>query len=186
MAQIITTRNRPQFCTVRYKIFSAPDPVDHPSGTVEVMEVTDNMVHTRAQVLEAFPKAAQLDLSEAKVVVAVGRGVKKESDLEPIRELARLLGAQLACTRPLVEKGWFDSKRQIGLSGRTVNADLIVTIGVSGSVQFAAVMKGSACIVSINSDPAAPIFQQSDIAIMADCVEMAKVLSEKLKKVKGA
>ena len=182
MAQIITTRSRPQFCTVRYKIFSAPDPVDRPSGTVEVMEVTDDMVRTRARVLEAFPKAAQLDLSEAKVVVAVGRGVKKESDLEPIRELAGLLGAQLACTRPLVEKGWFDSKRQIGLSGRTVNADLIVTVGVSGSVQFAAGMKGSACIVSINSDPAAPIF---DIAHYGICGDWYTVLPALLNDLKG-
>ena len=182
MAQIITTRSRPQFCTVRYKIFSAPDPVDRPSGTVEVMEVTDDMVRTRARVLEAFPKAAQLDLSEAKVVVAVGRGVKKESDLEPIRELAGLLGAQLACTRPLVEKGWFDSKRQIGLSGRTVNADLIITVGVSGSVQFAAGMKGSACIVSINSDPAAPIF---DIAHYGICGDWYTVLPALLNDLKG-
>lgn len=182
MAQIITTRNRPQFCTVRYKIFSAPDPVDRPSGTVEVMEVPDDMVRTRAQVLDTFPKAAQLDLSEAKVVVAVGRGVKKESDLELVRGLAGLLGAQLACTRPLVEKGWFDSKRQIGLSGRTVNADLIVTIGVSGSVQFAAGMKGSACIVSINSDPSAPIF---DIAHYGICGDWYNVLPALLRDLKG-
>lgn len=182
MAQIVTTRTRPQFCTVRYKIFSAPVPSDHPSGTVEVMTVTPEMVRTRSQVLAVFPKTRDVDLSEAKVVVAVGRGVKKEADLALVRELAGLLGAQLACTRPLVERGWFDAKRQIGLSGRTVNADLILTIGVSGSVQFAAGMKGSACIVSIDADPAAPIF---DIAHYGICGDWYAVLPALLDDLKG-
>lgn len=181
MAQIVTTKNRPQFCTVRYKIFSAPAPSDRPGGTVKVMEVTPDMVRTRARVLEVFPKARDIDLSEAKVVVAVGRGVKKQADLEPVRALAGLLGAQLACTRPLVERGWFDAKRQIGLSGRTVNADLILTIGVSGSVQFAAGMKGSACIVSIDADPAAPIFGIAHYGICGDWYTVLPALLDDLK-----
>lgn len=181
MAQIVTSRTRPQFCTVRYKIFSAPAPADRPVGQVVEMAVSDEMVRTKAQVLAVTPKPRDIDISEAKVVVAAGRGVKKESDLALLRELAGLLDAQLACTRPLVEKGWFDAKRQIGLSGRTVSADLIITVGVSGSVQFAAGMKGSACIVAINEDPAAPIF---DIAHYGVCGDWYTVVPELLRRLK--
>lgn len=181
MAQIVTTRTRPQFCTVRYKIFSAPAPLEHPAGEVVEMEVTGEMAASAARVLEAIPKPREVDISEAKVIVAVGRGVKKESDLAAVRELAGLLGAQMACTRPLVEQGWFDAKRQIGLSGRTVNADLIITVGVSGSVQFAAGMKGSACIVAINSDPEAPIFNIAHYGVRRDWYSVIPALLRRLR-----
>ena len=101
-----------------------------------------------AEVLSVEPKPAELDLSEADVIVACGRGVKNEAGLAMVRELAALLGAQTACTRPLAEAGWFDPKRQIGLSGRTVKPKLIVTVGISGSVQFAAGMKGADRIIA--------------------------------------
>lgn len=181
MAQIVTSRTRPQFCTVRYKIFSAPAPMDRPAGEVVEMAVTDEMTRTQAAVLSVTPKPREVDISEARVVVAVGRGVKKESDLALARSLAEVLGAQLACTRPLVEKGWFDAKRQIGLSGRTVSADLIVTIGVSGAVQFAAGMKGSACIVAINEDPDAPIFDVAHYCVRGDWYTVVPELLRRLK-----
>ena len=140
MAQIVTPKNRPQFCTVRYKIFSAPPVTKDPSGTIRTMEVTDGMIDRRIRVEEIIHKPKEIDISEAEVIVAVGRGVKSQADLELIRELAVALDAQLACTRPLIECGWFDARRQIGLSGRTVKPKLIITIGISGSVQFAAGM----------------------------------------------
>jgi electron transfer flavoprotein alpha subunit len=78
------------------------------------------------------------------------------------------LYAQIACTRPLIENGWFDPRRQIGLSGRTVGAELIITIGVSGSVQFAAGMRGCGCIIAINEDPGAAIFNIAHYAVVGD------------------
>lgn len=181
MAQIVTPKNRPQFCTVRYKIFSAPPVTKEPSGTIRTMEVTDGMIDRRIRVEEIIHKPKEIDISEAEVIVAVGRGVKSQADLEIIRELAAALDAQLACTRPLIECGWFDARRQIGLSGRTVKPKLIITIGISGSVQFAAGMRGAECIIAINTDRKAPVFDIANIGLVGDWYE---ILPRLLKTVK--
>lgn len=181
MAQIVTPKNRPQFCTVRYKIFSAPPVTKDPSGTIRTMEVTEDMIDRRIRVEEIIHKPKEIDISEAEVIVAVGRGVKSQADLELIRELAVALDAQLACTRPLIECGWFDARRQIGLSGRTVKPKLIITIGISGSVQFAAGMRGAECIIAINTDRKAPVFDIANIGLVGDWYE---ILPRLLKTVK--
>lgn len=181
MAQIVTPKNRPQFCTVRYKIFSAPPVTKEPSGTIRTMEVTEDMIDRRTRVEEIIHKPKEIDISEAEVIVAVGRGVKSQADLEIIRELAAALDAQLACTRPLIECGWFDARRQIGLSGRTVKPKLIITIGISGSVQFAAGMRGAECIIAINTDRKAPVFDIANIGLVGDWYE---ILPRLLKTVK--
>ena len=93
------------------------------------------------------------------------------------KELADLLGGVVACTRPLVEKGWNDVTRQIGLSGRTVKPKLIITCGVSGAVQFAAGMNGAECIVAINTDPEAPIFKIANFCIVKDLYEVVPQLT---------
>lgn len=181
MAQIVTPKNRPQFCTVRYKIFSAPPVTKEPSGTIRTMEVTEDMIDRRIRVEGIIHKPKEIDISEAEVIVAVGRGVKSQADLEIIRELAAALDAQLACTRPLIECGWFDARRQIGLSGRTVKPKLIITIGISGSVQFAAGMRGAECIIAINTDRKAPVFDIANIGLVGDWYE---ILPRLLKTVK--
>ena len=182
MAQIINPAHRPQFCTVRYKIFSAPEPVERPTGTVERMPLPEACRHSRMELLEVLEKPRQTDISEAQVIVAVGRGVKSQADLALAQKLADAVGGQLACTRPLVEAGWFDVKHQIGLSGRTVNAKLIITLGVSGSVQFAAGMRGCGCIVAVNKDPAAPIFDIAHYGLAGDWYTVVPALLKALGK----
>ena len=150
MAQIVTPNTRPQFCTVRYKVFAEPKPADAPSGEVVSMEVTQAMKNSAIEVLKTVSKPKDIDISEAEVIVAVGRGASSESARALAKELADLLGGMVACTRPLVESNVFDAKHQIGLSGRTVKPKLIFTLGISGAVQFAAGMKSSDCIVAIN------------------------------------
>ena len=181
MAQIVTPKNRPQFCTVRYKIFSAPPVTKEPSGTIRTMEVTEDMIDRRIRVEEIIHKPKEIDISEAEVIVAVGRGVKSQADLEIIRELAAALDAQLACTRPLIECGWFAARRQIGLSGRTVKPKLIITIGISGSVQFAAGMRGAECIIAINTDRKAPVFDIANIGLVGDWYEILPRLRKTVK-----
>ncbi|MEG0752275.1 MAG: electron transfer flavoprotein subunit alpha [Angelakisella sp.] len=183
MAQIVTPNNRPQFCTVRYKIFEAAKPVENPTGEVVKMTLAPERLATGVQLLSLEPKPKEADISEAEVIVAVGRGVKSTADMEMVRQLADLLGAQLACTRPLVEAGWFDAKHQIGLSGRTVHAKLIITVGISGLVQFAAGMNASECIVSINSDKDAPIFDIAHYGLVGDLYEILPQLIERCKEV---
>ena len=184
MAQIMTPKHRPQFCTVRYKTFSEAAPVENPSGVVERMRITPENLRSSVQFLDAKEKPREIDLSEAKTIVVVGRGVKNKTDLTLAEKLAELLGAQLACTRPLVENGWFDAKRQIGLSGRTVNADFIITLGVSGSVQFAAGMRSSQCIMAINKDRRASIFDIAHYGLLGDLYEIVPALFARLKEAK--
>ena len=181
MAQIVTPNTRPQFCTVRYKVFAEPKPADAPSGEVVSMEVTDAMKESAIEVLKTVSKPKDIDISEAEVIVAVGRGASSESARALAKELADLLGGMVACTRPLVESNVFDAKHQIGLSGRTVKPKLIFTLGISGAVQFAAGMKSSDCIVAINSDPAAPIFDVAHYCVIGDVNEIVPRLVEKIK-----
>lgn len=181
MAQIVSPNARPQFCTVRYKIFPYPEKPANPTGIICPIDVTAEMLDGRTVVLEKVQKPELTDISEADVIVACGRGFRSAADLEMARELADLLGGKLACTRPLAESGWFEARRQIGLSGRTVKPKLIITLGISGSVQFAAGMNGSDCIVAINSDADASIFNIAHVGIVGDLYEIVPELIKKIK-----
>lgn len=181
MARIMTPNHRPQFCTVRYKIFSKPEKTDCDRKPIS-MEVTDRMLTTNAQIVDIELKPEDVDISEAEVIVQCGRGIKSKSDLAMVQELADLLGARMACTRPLVENNWFDAKHQIGLSGRTVKPKLLICIGVSGAVQTVAGMKGSDLIIAINSDPQAPIFDVAHFGYVGDLYEIVPMLIEKIRR----
>ena len=181
MARIITPNTRPQFCTVRYKVFSEPKPAELPFGEIVTMEVTDAMVQTGVQVLSVVEKPKDIDIAEAEVIVAVGRGASSAGMLEQAKELANQLGGVVACTRPLVEGNVFDAKHQIGLSGRTVKPKLIFALGISGAVQFAAGMKSSDCIVAVNTDAAAPIFDIAHYCVVGDVNLIVPKLIAKIK-----
>ena len=181
MARIVTPNTRPQFCTARYKVFPEPVPTEAVSGVITPMAVTEAMERSAIEVLSVSEKPRDIDISEAEVIVAVGRGASGDAMRQAAAELAELLGGKVACTRPLVENNTFDAKHQIGLSGRTVKPKLIITLGISGAVQFAAGMKGSDCIVAINSDPAAPIFDVAHYCIIGDVTEIVPKLIAKIK-----
>ena len=181
MAQIVTPNTRPQFCTARYKVFTEPKPTQEAFGQVIPMDVTEEMCRSSIQVLSSTEKPKDIDISEAEVIVAIGRGAASEGMRAAAKELADLLGGVVACSRPLVEGNIMDAKRQIGLSGRTVKPKLIFALGISGAVQFAAGMKSSDCIVAINSDPAAPIFDVAHYCVVGDVNEIVPRLIEKIK-----
>ena len=185
MAQIVTTKTRPQFATVRYKIFQAPPIGDLPADAKEkihLMKTDPAWEDQRVTITGVTALPPIKDISEAERIVAVGRGLKSPDDLALAEKLAEKLDAHLACTRPLVEAGWLDASHQIGLSGKTVKPKLIITLGISGSVQFAAGMKGSDCIVAVNTDPTAPI---SDIAHYCLVGDLYEVVDELLKSVEA-
>jgi electron transfer flavoprotein alpha subunit len=181
MARIVTPNTRPQFCTARYKVFSEPKPTAEAFGEVVPMAVTDAMIQSAIQVLNTVEKPKDIDIAEAEVIVAVGRGASSAAMLDMAKELADLLGGVVACSRPLVESNVFDAKHQIGLSGRTVKPKLIFTLGISGAVQFAAGMKSSDCIVAINTDPTAPIFDVAHYCVVGDVNLIVPKLIEKIK-----
>ena len=185
MAQIISPDTRPQFCTARYKVFTEPKPSEEAGGEIVKMEIAPEKLVSDITVLSTVTKPKDVDISEADIIVAVGRGASSESLRHQAEELAELLGGMVACTRPLVEDNIFDATRQIGLSGRTVNAKFIICLGISGAVQFAAGMKSSECIVAINSDKSAPIFDVAHYAIVGDVNEILPRLIEKIKEAKA-
>ena len=186
MAQIVTPNSRPQFCTVRYKVFAAPARGGEKRGTVERMEMEAGLYRSAVCLLETIKKPKEIDIADAEVIVAAGRGVKSKSDLELVERLAEALGAQIACTRPLIEAGWLDARRQIGLSGRTVKPKLIITVGISGSVQFVAGMKGADCIVAINADEHAGIFDVAHYGFVGDLYEIIPKLLDELEAVEDS
>ena len=182
MAQIITPNHRPQFCTVRYKIFSACE-CPPEEGEIVPMTMPEAVKPYGIEIQRVTAMPAEVDISEAAVLVAAGRGVKSEEDMALAAKLAELLGGQLACSRPMVEAGIFDAKHQIGLSGRTVKPKLLITLGISGAVQFAAGIQGAECVVAVNSDPNAPIFDAAHYSVVGD---LSKVLPELVGKIEAA
>ena len=186
MAQIITPNSRPQLATVRYKVMLAPERSEDVNGQIIRCTIEDEKLASNIEVLEVFKKEAETGISDAEVLVVAGRGVKTEKDLAMIEELAKLLGGEVAVTRPLIESGWADAKRQVGLSGRTVRPKLIITLGVSGAVQFTAGMNKSDVIFSINKDEKAPIFQVAHYGIVGDMYEIIPQLIENIKLSKEA
>lgn len=181
MAQIAITHSRPQFATVRYKVCDAALPKDRISGEVVVCPVTDAMVRSRIKVLSTEVPEKVKSLEEEDILVAVGRGVRNEQELSLCKALADALGGQLAFTRPMVEAGYSDTAHQIGLSGRTVRPKLLITLGVSGAIQFTSCMNASECIVAVNTDPEAPIFQVAHYCIVDDLTRVVPALTGLLK-----
>lgn len=186
MAQIKTPNTRPQLATVRYKVMNAMERSTDVQGEIVICSIEESKLASRIEVLEVRAKEKEVSISDAETIIAVGRGVKNEKDMELVQELANLIGAQIAGTRPLVESGWLDAKRQVGLSGRTVKPKLIITLGVSGSVQFAAGMNGSEYIFAVNNDEKAEIFNVAHYGIVGDLYEVLPELIERVKLTKGA
>ena len=143
------------------------------------MPVSDSWQDARVTIESAEMKPPEKDISEADILVAVGRGLKSAADLAKVQAFCSAIGAQMACSRPLVEAGWLDASHQIGLSGKTVRPSLIITLGISGAVQFAAGMKSADCIIAVNSDPAAPIFDVAHYAVVGDLYEVMESFLKK-------
>jgi electron transfer flavoprotein alpha subunit len=123
------------------------------------------------------PQDSSIDITAAEVLVAVGRGIEDEDDLEPFEELAEAMGGTLAVSRPLVDAGWAPSARQVGQSGKTVRPKVYLAMGISGAVQHVAGIRDAELVIAINTDPEAPIFRVADCGAVADMFEVADELA---------
>ena len=182
MAQIVTRYHRPQCATVRYNVFRANPRVVGRTGEVLDIPFRSFKATSRITVLDSRPLKHDEALVSAEKIIVAGLGVNDKAGLELVNRLAKLLDATIAYTRPMVEKGSGNYTRQIGLSGRTVKPKLIITCGVSGSVQFAAGMQNSDRIIAINKDPEASIFSIAHVAVVGDCYEVLPKWIEALEK----
>jgi electron transfer flavoprotein alpha subunit len=134
---------------------------------------------------EPFRGSAQtVDLGSAQRIVSIGRGIKDADNLPLVQELATALDAELAASRPICDNGWLPMERQVGSSGQTVSPKLYLAVGISGAIQHLVGMKGSQCIVAINKDAEAPIFEVADYGIVGDLFEVVPALTEAVKAAK--
>ncbi|HVA00858.1 MAG TPA: electron transfer flavoprotein subunit alpha/FixB family protein [Terriglobia bacterium] len=146
--------------------------------------VSPESIRTRPQ--ERFREAKQaVDLSQAEIIVAVGRGIRKPENLEMVRNLAEALGAEIGASRPICDSGWLPMDRQVGSSGQTVAPKLYIALGISGAIQHQVGMKGSRTIVAINKDREAPIFEIATYGVAGDLFEVVPPLIEEIKKAKA-
>jgi electron transfer flavoprotein alpha subunit len=133
--------------------------------------------------LDLFREAKQaVDLTQAPILVAIGRGIKAPENIPMAQKLAQLMGGELAASRPICDEGWLPMDRQIGSSGQTVSPKLYLALGISGAIQHVVGMKGSRTIVAINKDENAPIFEVADYGIVGDIFELIPALTEALEK----
>jgi electron transfer flavoprotein alpha subunit len=135
---------------------------------------------------EVFQEAKQaVDLSQAEVIVAIGRGIKEQKNVAIAEDLAKALGGELAASRPICDNGWLPLERQIGSSGQTVAPKLYIALGISGAIQHIVGMKGARTIVAINKDKEAPIFEIADFGIVGNLFDVVPAVTEEIKKAKG-
>ena len=134
-----------------------------------------------------FKEAKQaVDLTQAEVIVAVGRGIKEQKNIEIAKQLAEALGGEIAASRPICDSGWLPMDRQVGSSGQTVAPKLYLALGISGAIQHVVGMKGARTIIAINKDAEAPIFEIADVAVVGNLFDIVPPLIEEVKKAKGA
>ncbi len=150
------------------------------SATIEPFEVDHDLAGGATVIGYEAMAAGDVDITEANVLVSVGRGIGEEENLELIEALADALGATIAASRPIVDAGWLPKNRQVGQSGKTVTPDVYIAIGISGAVQHVAGMQGADTIIAINNDPNAPIFDIADYGIVDDLFDVIPALTEAL------
>lgn len=147
-------------------------------------QVADGAARTHPE--EPFKEAKQaVDLTQAEIIVSVGRGIKEQKNIELAKQLADALGGEIAASRPICDSGWLPMDRQIGSSGQTVAPKLYLAIGISGAIQHIVGMKGSRSVIAINKDAEAPIFEIADVGVVGNLFDIVPALTEEVKKAKA-
>jgi electron transfer flavoprotein alpha subunit len=180
MATIRTSRGRPQMATVRPHSRRPLVRDATRSVTIEVRAAPRGDGRDGLELLEERPFPSSRGIADARAVVAGGKGFRRKEGFRLLEDLAGLMGAEVGASREAVDRGWAEYPRQVGLSGRTISPDLYVAFGISGAIQHLAGMQTAGTIVSVNTDPDAPIVAISDLAIRADLYELIPALARRL------
>ena len=188
VADVVFEGAAPWFATFQAGAFRADLVAPGASkAPVRPVAVELNAAQIRTKPLELFREAKQaVDLTQAPILVSVGRGIKAPENIPMAEKLAQLLGGELSASRPICDEGWLPMDRQIGSSGQTVAPKLYLALGISGAIQHVVGMKGSRTIAAINKDQNAPIFEVADYGIVGDLFEIVPALIEELEKTKSS
>jgi electron transfer flavoprotein alpha subunit len=167
--------------TVRQATFAPQKPSPPTNGQIiETPSLLTEEITEKRFVQYVLPPPGGLDITAAEKLVGIGRGIKDASNVPIVDELAKTLGGVLACSRPIVDKGWLPTDRQVGTSGKTVKPKLYLALGISGAFQHVLGMKSSDLIIAVNKDPKAPIFSFADYAIVEDLFKVVPPLKSKI------
>jgi len=186
-ADVSFTGDAPWFATFQNGAFRGDKAEDGaavaPVETVKV-DIADGVVRNKPQ--EVFKEAKQaVDLTQAEIIVSVGRGIKEQKNIDMAKQLADALGGELAASRPICDSGWLPMDRQVGSSGQTVAPKVYLALGISGAIQHIVGMKGSKAIIAVNKDSEAPIFEIADVAVVGNLFDIVPPLIEEVEKAKA-
>lgn len=186
MATILCPNRRPQMATVRPKVFPPAKRDGNRTGEVVRYDYANRRLPQRAELLEVIKEAGQtVNLAEANIIVAGGRGLCEQKNFVLVQELAEVLGGAVGASRAVVDAGWIPYAHQVGQTGKTVCPKIYIACGIHGAVQHLVGMQSSSLIIAINKNPEAPIFSVADYGIVGDVSEVIPALIKEIKKVRG-
>jgi electron transfer flavoprotein alpha subunit len=183
-ADVVPTGEAPHLASFQIGTFRG-DECEAGQAAIQALSVNLDADLVRQQPEERFKEAkAAVDLTQAPLIVSVGRGIKEQKNIEIVKKLAEALGAEIAASRPICDNEWLPMDRQIGSSGQTVAPKLYLAVGISGAIQHIVGMKGARTIVAINKDAEAPIFEIADYGVVGDLFEIVPALTAEAEKMK--
>ena len=180
LCTIYTLNFRPQMATIRPRVMSMPERQDKPVGKVVThpLNMVEDDIVTKILNFIADRQTGKVNLAYADVVVAGGLGLGAVENMQLVKNLAKALGAEYGCSRPIVQKGWMPAERQIGQTGKTIRPKLYIAAGISGAIQHRVGVEGADMIVAINTDKNAPIFDFAHVGVVTDAVRFLPALTE--------
>lgn len=184
MATIVCPNNRPQMATVRPKVFKPIEPDYSLTGKITVLPVP-SPIEEFVKKIRNIDNEEGLNLSDADIIVSVGRGIGNAKNIQLAQDLADALGGALGSSRPVVDSGWMPYSQQVGQTGKTVAPKIYIACGISGAIQHLAGLTDIDTIVAINTDPDAPIFKVANYCIVGDVREILPLLTEQINKSKN-